>query len=292
MINTKNLSNFDQFKHQAEIGCAEAQFLLGIYYFIRISDNGIHSKYSGELILSHLRRDIDELLSIPVSFAMMNADSSLNLGECCLTIAFEWFEKAAIQGYIAAHEWLALLYREGLGVEKNDILAYSHILYAAENNGSLDAYYQLSLCYLNGLGTEKKPEKGIEWCLKAVEKNHPESLYLLAYCYFEGNGVAKDLLIGLDWLNKAKEIKEIVIEYRIMMLLAEAYANGLGIEKNNELALVWYEKILEKISSEEYVEVWNQENGFLNGDSYFKAAVFYFDIKGEKPKYLNKSLSV
>ena len=280
MINTKNLSNFDQFKHQAEIGCAEAQFLLGIYYFIRISDNGIHSKYSGELILS---RNKDKLLSIPVYFAMGNADSPLSLGECCLTIAFEWFEKAAIQGYIAAHEWLALLYREGLGVEKNDILAYSHILYAAENNGSLDAYYQLSLCYLNGLGTEKKPEKGIEWCLKAVEKNHPESLYLLAYCYFEGNGVAKDLLIGLDWLNKAKEIKEIVIEYRIMMLLAEAYANGLGLEKNNELALVWYEKILEKISSEEYIEVWNQENGFLNGDSYFKAAVFYFDIKGEKP---------
>ena len=270
MSTTKNIINFDQLKCQAEMGCAEAQFLLGVYYFLGRKHHNIQREYSEKLILSYVGNDPEyERLSIAVKFAMSNSDSALKLGKCELGIAFQWFEKAAIQNHVEAHEWLALLYREGLGVEQNDNLAYSHILYAAENGGSAEAQYQLAFCYLNAKGTEKNPQQGLEWCRKAAEQKNLNALYLLACCYLDGNGVAKDQTQGLALLNQVAEIDKDIIEDRMMFCLAQAYSNGDGIEQSDTLALSWYEKLAETSSDQALI-----------GEASFQAATCYFDGKG------------
>ena len=40
-----------------------------------------------------------------------------------LKLAFQWYEKAALQSFVPAEYKLALMYANGLGVKKNDTLA-------------------------------------------------------------------------------------------------------------------------------------------------------------------------
>ena len=278
MTNTNqiNLDQLDQLKQQAEEGNAEAQFCLGLFYFLGTSEiQSEHYIKIGERCIAF--RFANCFLSAAFIAAVSN-----NFEDCDFSKAFQWFERAAIQNHVEAHEWLALLYRDGLGIEKNYELAYTNILYAVENGGSAEAQYQLAFCYLDAKGTEKNPQQGIEWCRKAAEQDNPKAMYLLACSYFEGDGVAKDFLKGLEWLNKVQQNEEIkpnlsiegedkgsIIENRIMLMLALAYANGGEVEQNDALALHWYEK-LTKTSSDKA----------LIGEASFQVATYYFDGKG------------
>ena len=72
-------------------------------------------------------------------------------------LAFEWFKKAAEQGFSKAYSHLGIMYDEGRGVESNDELAFKYFQLAAEetDDGKGTSNFYLARCYEYGIGVEK-----------------------------------------------------------------------------------------------------------------------------------------
>ena len=61
------------------------------------------------------------------------------------------------------------MYAQGQGVAQNDAKAFEWFLKAAEQ-GFVDAQNNLGLMYLNGRGITQSDAKAFEWLLKAAEQ--------------------------------------------------------------------------------------------------------------------------
>ena len=82
--------------------------------------------------------------------------------------AFKWYKSSAELGYVRAQNKLAVLYDEGIGVNKNKQEAFKWFLKAAEQ-GDVDAQYNVANCYLNGSGVDKNIEKAEKWFIEAAK---------------------------------------------------------------------------------------------------------------------------
>jgi len=83
--------------------------------------------------------------------------------------AFQWFLKAAQQGYLPAQEVVASRYHSGDGVEKNPQQAFQWNQKAAEQ-GSSKAWLALASAYAGGDGVAAQPEKALEIYRRFVNK--------------------------------------------------------------------------------------------------------------------------
>ncbi len=98
---------------------------------------------------------------------------------------------AAGTGDGAANYGLALLYRDGKGVEKDPGRAFDHLLRAAQS-GFLKAQVSLAALYETGQGTRKSPEAAAQWQEAAARQGHVPSLLRLAERFADGDGVARN----------------------------------------------------------------------------------------------------
>lgn len=105
---------------------------------------------------------------------------------------------------------------------------------------------RIASMYLNGKGTEVNIENGIYWLEKLAEQGNPDAAYQLGYIYSSENYSVTDInksneyyKTALDGYKKAeKENTNATAEYRIGLI----YLNALGVEKDIEQALHWFEK--------------------------------------------------
>jgi len=86
-----------------------------------------------------------------------------------LTLAAQWFEKSADQGYADAQFALGLMYDAGIGGLSNDF------------------------------------DKAMELYQKAADQGHPKAQYGLGNAYYCGHGVSRDMAQALIWYRKAAE---------------------------------------------------------------------------------------
>lgn len=85
-------------------------------------------------------------------------------------------------------QWLlGLVFRDGLGVDKNQAEALKWFKRAAEG-GMATAQTYMGYFYVNGEGVEKDDHKGVEWYRKAEAQNEPAALNNLGSMYEEGRG--------------------------------------------------------------------------------------------------------
>lgn len=85
------------------------------------------------------------------------------------TEAFDWYMKAAQQGYAKAQYYVGMKYASGEGVEQNDKEALRWYEKSARR-GYADAQAALHMMYMIGIGTGKWPERADYW-LKKYEAN-------------------------------------------------------------------------------------------------------------------------
>ena len=76
--------------------------------------------------------------------------------------AFFWFKQAADQGFPSAQYNVGVLSREGVGIEKNESLAFEYMLKSANNN-VIEGIEDLISMYQNGIGTNQNIEAAKEW---------------------------------------------------------------------------------------------------------------------------------
>lgn len=156
-----------------------------------------------------------------------------------------WLNKAANYGYYKAQYYLARDY-SGNGDAKVTIdwnNAFYWFTKAAENGWPL-AYNDIAYCYLKGLGVEKSFEKALYFLTEARKReiNDADLQYQFSQAYYSGNGVQKDSKKAFELLRDAA----INGSSDAQFTLGKCYEEGIGVDKHDHFAKIWYEKAAEQ----------------------------------------------
>ncbi|KAI9260151.1 hypothetical protein BY458DRAFT_516707 [Sporodiniella umbellata] len=115
--------------------------------------------------------------------------------------ALEHFQKAASQGHALARFFCARYSLEGYGgVPKDQEKGFKELLFCANELQCIHAYNMLGQCYENGVGVTKNNGIAYEWYSRAAEATRdPESYYRIAKMYSQkrvslpANSIHKDM---------------------------------------------------------------------------------------------------
>ena len=148
------------------------------------------------------------------------------------------FEATSAEDYAVAQNALAIAYMNGIGVERDSIMAIQCFRNAAENGyvnayhnlgmlekyapygkqdfkksvqlfekgaeqGSLMCSYDAGYMYYKGLGCVQSYERAVDYFSRGIESNNPSCLYMLGLCYRNGYGVECDEELAMSYLEKA-----------------------------------------------------------------------------------------
>ncbi len=125
-------------------------------------------------------------------------------------LAEEWALKAAQLGHVEAMYWLG----EGYAVYAKDLLE--------EDPEESKTYF----------------EHAHRWLEQAAKHDHPAAILELANFYRRGDVVEKDVAKSIELVEQSAKLGEV----QAMRDLAFIFANGLGIDANEEKADYWNEK--------------------------------------------------
>ena len=150
---------------------------------------------------------------------------------------FEMAKKNAINGNPSDWRVLGLLFRDGIGIVKDEKEAVKWYAKAADQ-GDATAQNNLGWCYVNGSGVVKDEKEAVKWYTKSAEKGEEVGQRLLGWCYENGIGVAKDEREAVKWYVKSGYQGDATAQNN----LGWCYANGSGVEKDYKKAIEWFHK--------------------------------------------------
>jgi localization factor PodJL len=116
--------------------------------------------------------------------------------------AFQWLEKAALQGQPVAEYSLGTLYERGQGVTASPALALKWYL-AAANQGNRKAMHNLAVAYAEGSAGPKNTQEAARWFAQAAALGLSDSQFNLAVLYERGDGVPQSLIDSYKWYSIA-----------------------------------------------------------------------------------------
>ena len=108
----------------------------------------------------------------------------------------------AEKGLAEAQYRLAIMYQNGLGVVRNELLATKWMI-AAANQGYPMAQHGLGFMYMEGDCVARNGAKAVSWFKKAAEQGMAGSQTTLAMMYETGNGVEQDMEEARKWYRLA-----------------------------------------------------------------------------------------
>lgn len=175
-----------------------------------------------------------------------NAIAQNELGNCMNTMgndgeAFQWYMKAAEQGYNKGQYNLAVCYRDGAGVDKDREEAFKWFLKASEQGLDL-AQYDLAVCYRDGDGVDKDQEEAFRWFLKAAEQGIADAQNQAGFYYYQRQGVKENQEKAVSWFMKAARQGHAWAQYS----LAKCYRDGHGVDEDQKEAFRWFLKAAEQ----------------------------------------------
>ena len=151
-------------------------------------------------------------------------------------LAFRWFWRAAEQGYAEAQANLGDMYLYGKGVNPNYVEALKwYQKGAAKNNAK--AQYGLYFMYINGFGVRRDKQQAVEWLQRSAQGGYPEAQTKLGIMYSSGINVPRIPQQAAQWLRRAAEQGDSEAQYH----LARQYAMGIGVDRDFVKSYVWYE---------------------------------------------------
>lgn len=116
-----------------------------------------------------------------------------------LSLAFQEFLMASKKGHADSQFNLALMFEQGIGVERDETRAV--IWYdKAANQGNSAAQYNLAVLYENGRGTQVDFAEANKWYRRASVQGDPLAIGNLGMLYIRGDGVPVNKTAGLALL--------------------------------------------------------------------------------------------
>ena len=120
--------------------------------------------------------------------------------------AMRWAHRAADAGNADAQDFVGLAYLRGAVVKRNPTVAFGYFKAAAEKSAA--AAFNLGQCYFGAQGTEQDIPKALEWWKKAAERGHGRAASTAAMGYYSGEGVPADAALARKLAERAAELND------------------------------------------------------------------------------------
>jgi TPR repeat protein len=126
---------------------------------------------------------------------------------------------------------------EKFSFEKLNIRHSYQQLITAARNGDIEAKIQVALMYMYGVGVKQNSDKAQYWFKESAKDNHPQGQKMYGYTlYGTQNSQA------FKYIKKAAQQGDIEAQY----LISKFYLDGIGVKKNKEKSMYWFDKALAK----------------------------------------------
>jgi|GEM_PF-872635 len=156
--------------------------------------------------------------------------------------AYSWWLKSAGQGYVDAQYYLAQLLSAGQGVARDSQAALVWYIRAAEQN-HVDAQFAVGKIFAWGTDNVKQDfAEALKWWRKAADNGSARAQFNLGLSYADGNGVDKDDNQAFAWWKKAADQGVAEAQNNLGIL----YEGGNGRAKDLSEAEKWYHKAAEQ----------------------------------------------
>lgn len=107
--------------------------------------------------------------------------------------------------------------------------------------GNPEGMFHLAYCYRVGIGIPKDEDHSLIWFRRSAELGNPEAMVELA----NHHRTAKDNGRSFHWYAKSADLGNAEAMYGV----AHCYEFGKGVEKNEDLALIWYQRQIDTDST-------------------------------------------
>ena len=217
-------------KELAENGKAEAQYYLGVMYYLGdgvTKDTEEGTKWSkktalqGDIYAAHnFGITIHKGIAVPVDlqesvkWLRMGAENGYVLSQDLLGLiylsddslkdheeALKWFKMGAEQGNAHSLYSLGWLYSNSEGI-KDDAEAVKWYRKAAEQ-GNVESQTMMGRIYRKGRGVEKDNRQGAIWYRMAAANGSGDAALYLSVMFYVGEGVIKDIVLAHVWASVA-----------------------------------------------------------------------------------------
>jgi len=201
--------------------------------------------------------------SLAISAEMLLAGMGVEKNE---QLAFEYMKKAADQKYGYAEYRLGLYYRQGIGCPV-DLVRSLVSLANATLHGNEEAGYYMGYIALKGQGVGQNYEAAFSWLERS---QNPMAKYWLSYCHYFGYGVPKDTNKAIEYCNQSdtpasKQLLKHIAENAKEKLAAtiDSQLNEAETAQNTAIAPEAIEKVT--IETPKQTENKTLKSKYLNG---------------------------
>lgn len=119
-----------------------------------------------------------------------------------MVAAFEWYERAANQGFAPSQYRLGNMYEKGLAAERDYAMAKTWYQLAAEQ-GNASAMHNLAVLFASGATGQPDYQSAARWFMEAAELGVRDSQYNLGILSAQGQGMPQDLVESYKWFALA-----------------------------------------------------------------------------------------
>jgi uncharacterized protein len=120
--------------------------------------------------------------------------------------AMQWAHKAADAGNADAMDFVGFAYLRGAVIKRNPAIAIAYFKAAADD--SAQAAFNLGQCYFGAQGTEQDCPTALDWWKKAAERGHGRAAANAAMAYRSGEGIAADAAQARRLAERAAELND------------------------------------------------------------------------------------
>jgi TPR repeat protein len=150
-----------------------------------------------------------------------------------------WYKKAVLNGDAIAQSNLGVSYHYGENGLRQDYKEAVKLYQKASDQGDRGGQHNLAVMYRDGLGVEKDIDKALYWFKKAGNQDYLVSQTSVGDILYYGRyGAKKDYAEALNWYKKAAYLNDVNSQYTIAFM----YDHGQGTTFNWKEAFKWYTK--------------------------------------------------
>jgi uncharacterized protein len=219
-------------REAVERGDAEAQYLLGLFYY---SGESVEQNYDTAISLFQLAAKQDHPESQYQLFYIYSNGIGTSIDR---HQAYMWVIKAAEQGDVDAQYVLGDDYRSGNYFYEDPSKSLYWFQQAAEQ-GHGPSMVQLGYAYYRGYGVQEDIHTFLSFMKRAAGQDEVEAQYFLGLFYRVGKKeIQQDFSKSIDWFLKAAERNDAGAQY----YLGRSNLDGDGVTKDHKKAKAWLEK--------------------------------------------------
>lgn len=146
------------------------------------------------------------------------------------------YTKSAIHGNSEAQHIIGIMYRDGCGVKQDYNEAMDWFGKAVDDDEHPPSLYAICLMYSNGLGVEINNDFALRFFIKSTTRGNSDAQVAMGQSYQDG---LDDYKNAMHWFQKAVDNDENANDQLNIVFM---YHKGIGVEKNDNMALQWYRK--------------------------------------------------